>query len=243
MLIHHLTNHVSMRFQANACIAVGDSPIMASAMEEVAEITAKADGLLINLGTPADLRYPAVFTALYAHPTSAIVLDPVGVGVSEKRRAACLEMLASGKVQVLKGNRGEIAALVGEEEWAHGVDSVEKVPTEKIVEQAIALAKKYRVVIVMTGAKDFIVDGKNDRQAFVEGGHPWLAEVSGSGCVLGTIITCFLAENPNYPFEQAKTAVEVYRLCAAEAAMKSQHFGEFPAYLISMLRSVGHDRK
>ena len=41
-LVHNITNYVAMNFTANALLAVGASPVMAHAAEEVAEMSLMA---------------------------------------------------------------------------------------------------------------------------------------------------------------------------------------------------------
>jgi hydroxyethylthiazole kinase len=51
-LIHNITNYVAMNFVANSLLAIGASPIMARAEEEVEEISSKSNALALNLGVP-----------------------------------------------------------------------------------------------------------------------------------------------------------------------------------------------
>ena len=64
-LVHNITNYVVMHYTANALLAVGASPVMAHATEEVAEMTAMAQALVINIGT---LSTPWVEAMLIAAP-------------------------------------------------------------------------------------------------------------------------------------------------------------------------------
>ena len=50
-LVHNITNFVVMNTTANALLAVGASPIMAHAKEELEELIKIADSLVINIGT------------------------------------------------------------------------------------------------------------------------------------------------------------------------------------------------
>lgn len=50
-IIHHITNYVTVNDCANVTLAIGASPIMADAIEEVDEITSISNALLINIGT------------------------------------------------------------------------------------------------------------------------------------------------------------------------------------------------
>ena len=51
-LVHNITNYVAMNFVANSLLAIGASPIMARAEEEVEEISSKSNALALNLGVP-----------------------------------------------------------------------------------------------------------------------------------------------------------------------------------------------
>jgi hydroxyethylthiazole kinase len=50
-LIHHITNFVVMNDSANITLALGASPIMAHAKEELEDLINIADVLYINIGT------------------------------------------------------------------------------------------------------------------------------------------------------------------------------------------------
>ena len=55
-VIHHLTNYVTAGDCANITLCAGASPVMADEADEVAEITANADALVLNLGTIAKCK-------------------------------------------------------------------------------------------------------------------------------------------------------------------------------------------
>ena len=50
-LVHHITNYVTANDCANIVLAVGASPVMADAPEEVEEVVSLSQALVINLGT------------------------------------------------------------------------------------------------------------------------------------------------------------------------------------------------
>ena len=50
-LVHNIANYVSMDVAANALLAIGASPAMVHASEEVVEFAALSDALVINIGT------------------------------------------------------------------------------------------------------------------------------------------------------------------------------------------------
>ena len=50
-LVHNITNVVVTNFTANGLLALGASPVMAYAEEEVEEMAGIADALVLNIGT------------------------------------------------------------------------------------------------------------------------------------------------------------------------------------------------
>src|SRR5256714_9901526 len=50
-LVHQITNYVVMNETANATLALGALPVMAHAIEEVAEMASAAGALVPNIGT------------------------------------------------------------------------------------------------------------------------------------------------------------------------------------------------
>ncbi|MBY0444172.1 MAG: hydroxyethylthiazole kinase, partial [Burkholderiales bacterium] len=66
-LVHCLSNEVVQSITANVLLALGASPAMIVAEEEVAEFAAIADALLINVGT----LYPSRLLAMQKAVTAA----------------------------------------------------------------------------------------------------------------------------------------------------------------------------
>ncbi|HEY9207839.1 MAG TPA: hydroxyethylthiazole kinase, partial [Acidovorax sp.] len=65
-LVHSITNFVVMNYNANALLAVGASPVMAHAQEEVADMVGIAQALVLNIGTLEPDWIRAMKTALLA---------------------------------------------------------------------------------------------------------------------------------------------------------------------------------
>jgi hydroxyethylthiazole kinase len=89
-LVHNITNYVVMNNTANALLAVGASPVMAHASEEVEEMVALAQALVINIGTLSPAWVDAMVKAGRAAKRKQIpiVLDPVGSGATKLRTFA-----------------------------------------------------------------------------------------------------------------------------------------------------------
>ena len=50
-LVHNITNYVAMGVSANVLLALGASPAMVHAVEEVEDFVAISDALVVNIGT------------------------------------------------------------------------------------------------------------------------------------------------------------------------------------------------
>ncbi len=86
-LVHNITNYVVMNNTANALLAIGASPVMAHAVEEVTDMVAISSALVINMGTLSEKWVDAMLLAGKAATEKGIpvVFDPVGVGATPYR--------------------------------------------------------------------------------------------------------------------------------------------------------------
>ena len=86
-LIHCVSNIVTANDCANLALAVGASPRMAQAPEEMAEITAVSAATVLNTGTPSAEKFQScLICCIEAEKRGTpVVLDPVGVGASAWR--------------------------------------------------------------------------------------------------------------------------------------------------------------
>lgn len=78
-LVHSITNFVVMNFNANALLALGASPVMAHAQEEVADMAGIAQALVLNIGTLEPDWIRAMKTALQAARARGIPVASIGV--------------------------------------------------------------------------------------------------------------------------------------------------------------------
>lgn len=194
-LVHHITNGVTISECANITLCFGALPVMAHAVEEVAEMVRSAGALVLNIGTLTPVQVEAMLEAgREANRLGVpIVLDPVGVGATSLRTASALRILEQLKISIVKGNSAEIAVLAGLNAVVRGVEAggVEG----DLLQGAKALAKKYGLTVVATGIADLITDG--ERLAWVENGHPLMGSVVGTGCMGASVVGSFAAVEPD----------------------------------------------
>lgn len=143
--------------------------IMANAPEEVEEITALADGLVLNLGTPNLQTISSMF--LSGKKANAlgipVVLDPVGVGASRLRRETAARLLQEVRFSVIRGNISEIRALAEGSGCPGVVPVAAQQVTEENLTEALDFAGRFArhtgAVVAVSGALDLVCDGSSAR--------------------------------------------------------------------------------
>jgi hydroxyethylthiazole kinase len=234
-LIHNITNFVVMNFTANALLAMGASPVMAHAAEEVEEMVALAGALVLNIGT---LSGEWVDSMLKAGRAAAlrrlpVVLDPVGSGATALRTGSARRIIAEVRPAVIRGNASEVLSLRDADSRTRGVDSRHTV--EDASAAATALAGELGATLAVTGPVDLITDGS--RTLRVENGHALMARVTGTGCAATAAIGAFLAVDPD-PLAAAATALAYFGLAGEVAARGASAPGSFMIALLDALYSV-----
>lgn len=217
-LVHNITNFVVMNNTANALLAIGASPVMAHWVSEVEDMVAIADALVINIGTLDEQWVESMIKAgVAAHNKGIpIIIDPVGAGATRARTTAALEIIKQCHPTIIRGNGSEIMALVDANIRSKGVDS--SAQSGDALSAAQRLATECGAVVVISGATDYITDGK---EIFtVEGGSPIMTSVTGMGCTSTAIIGAFAAVVTS-PIIAATAAMAVMSLAGERAAVHS----------------------
>lgn len=227
-LVHCITNPISINQCANAVLAVGARPMMAEHPDEVGDITATANSLVLNLGNITDARMKSMLISAEIADKNNIpfVIDLVGIACSELRRNFATKLLKNNVPTVIKGNYSEINALYNLEYKSAGVDA-ENLETEYISRVAVKLAQKYGTVVLASGKTDIITDGK--KLVYINNGTPVLAEITGTGCMLGMLCGCYLSVCNN--IYGAITACSVLGICG-ELAETDKGNGSFAVNLM-----------
>ncbi len=204
-LVHNVTNWVAMDLTANALLALGASPVMAHAPDEVEEMTALAGAVVLNMGTLDEPWIASMMTTLYAARKHGrpVVFDPVGAGATHLRTETARRLLEAGGISVLRGNASEIAALAGTAGRTKGVDSLDE--SLQVADAAASLTRRCRVVVV-SGEKDVVV--APDRRCVLANGCALMTRVTGMGCTATALTGAFLAVQPD-PFLAAAHAMAV----------------------------------
>lgn len=247
-LTHCITNSVTINDCANAVLAIGGSPFMAEDAEELEEVVTIADVLVINIGKLSKDQVEAMnISAKTANKTNTpIVLDPVGVGVTDLRNRTTLNLIENYDMAAIRGNISEIKAIaklvgvIDENNTAKGVDvNADDIITEENLpangELIRELAAKLNTTILASGPIDILSDGETT--IAIDNGDDMMPLITGSGCMLSSIVgTCV---GGSTPLEGSLVAILSMNLAGEKARAKvdekDEGTGSFRAYLIDYL--------
>ena len=198
-LIHCITNPISINDCANILLAIGARPIMAEHPKEVAEITAIAKGLALNLGNITDARMASMKISAGVAKDKGIpfVLDLVGLSCSRLRQKYAKELLQIAVPDIIKGNISELRTLLGLPTTpGMGVEAGQKemVTKENALEYAKIFqkqAKEYHTVLLATGPIDLVVS--SSEAYIIANGSSALAAITGTGCMNNVLAGACLA--------------------------------------------------
>ena len=235
-LVHHITNWVTIYDCANVVRAIGALPVMAHAIEESAEMQSIANALVLNIGTLTPGLVESMIAAAkkaneLQHP---VVLDAVGAGATALRTEKAIELLDSVKIDILKGNKSEIAKLAGADVITRGVEAADV--KENISALAKKLALQHSNTVVVTGAQDIVASaaGKN---FLVKNGHSLMGKFVGTGCMAASLIGCFAAVEADYAKASA-AALSCFGIAGELAAKKAKAPAVFKQQLFDELYNL-----
>jgi len=234
-LIHNITNLVSMNYTANSLLAMGASPVMGHAENEVEEMVSLAGALILNLGT---LTNDLVLSMIKAGKAASrrktpIILDPVGAGATSFRTASTQKIIAETNISVLRSNASEVLSLCHNDSKTKGVDSVHAV--DDAAQTAKVFASELKMTLAITGPVDFITEG--NRVYHVSNGHPLMACVTGTGCAATATIGAFMAVDPD-PVSATVTALAYFGLAGEIAGESASAPGSFMIGMLDALYTI-----
>jgi hydroxyethylthiazole kinase len=238
-LVHNITNYVVMNNTANALLALGASPVMAHAVEEVEAMVGLAKqvggALVINIGTLSQRWIEAMAKAMHAAAEQQvpIVFDPVGAGATSYRTIACKDLLEVARPAIIRGNASEVMALLDSAVQTKGVDSASG--TGDAAASARELAQLYGCVVCVSGETDLVDDGQQSMT--VRQGDPLMARVTGLGCTASALCGAFAAVQPD-ALRAAAHAMAVMGICGEIAAEQAAGPGTLQLHFLDALHNL-----
>ncbi|KEH93944.1 hydroxyethylthiazole kinase [Clostridium massiliodielmoense] len=228
-LVQSITNYVTINDCANILLAYGASPAMVEAYDESYDFAKLASCIYINLGTLTREQEQAILMACISAKNNNIpvVLDPVACGAIPHKISLIKKLFEMGRVDIIKGNIGEIKSLAGYNAKTRGVDSIDN--GNDSIDACILLAKKYNCIVAATGVEDIVTDGK--RTALIQNGTKMLTLVTGAGCMVGAL-TAATASVEDDKFIATITSILSMNLAAEHAEKEVIGPGSFKVKLI-----------
>lgn len=211
-LIHCITNHVTSNDCANILYAIGAKPIMADFISDIKEITPVCDTLYINIGTLNKQKINSInkSTKIANKNSIPVLLDLVGISASSFRLNFAKKLLKTRKISVIKGNVSEIKTLYCGCKSHTGIDAdikdrLEDKNTFFFASILKDLAKKLNCFVIVTGKNDLISNG--EKKCIIKNGHKMMEYVTGTGCMLGALLSAFISANQNDMFLSCVTGL------------------------------------
>lgn len=237
-LVHNVTNWVVMDLTANALLALGASPVMAHAVEEVEEMVALAGAVVLNMGTLDESWIASMAATLDAARKHGkpVVFDPVGAGATRLRTQTARRLVEAGGVSVIRGNASEIAALAGTAGRTKGVDSLDE--SLEVADAAAGLLPLCDVVVI-SGEKDVVV--ARDRRCVLGNGCAMMTRVTGMGCTATVLVGAFLAVQPD-PFLASAHAMAVMGIAGELARDISAGPGSLRMHFLDALYDLDKEK-
>lgn len=231
-LVHNITNFVVMNNTANALLAVGASPVMAHAIDEIDQVVSLAGALVINIGTlSTDWANSMLRAADRANERQTPwVLDPVGAGISTLRNDTLLQLLNRNPT-VIRGNASEILAMhqMGTP-GGKGVDSTQS--SDQALQAAKDLNQRYGSTVCVSGKIDYVVS--DTRSAAIHNGHQLMQKVTGLGCTASALIGAFLALKGDV-FQETVSGMAITSLAGERAASVAEGPGTLQLHFYDCL--------
>lgn len=237
-VVHNITNYVAMNNSANALLAIGASPVMAHAEEEMEEMVGIAAALVINIGTLSEAWISSMFEAAHQARIRGIplVLDPVGVGATSYRTQTAKELISAEPPAIIRGNASEIMALFDEKTKTKGVDSAASSHDAVAIAQKISASNK--CVVCISGETDYVVEG--DKVIKIHNGHPLMTRVTGLGCTASALCGAFAAVVKDTHVAVAQ-AMAVMGIAGEMAAQKADGPGSLQMHFLDILYNLSQD--
>lgn len=240
-LIHHITNLVTINDCANIVLAIGASPVMAMDINEVEEVVAISQALVLNMGTlNENIVKSMILAGKKANQLNIpIILDPVGVGISNFRKESAKKIIENMKISIIKGNQSEIKTLYGMEVDCKGVDSIERQDIDELKNISKGLSKQTNSVIVTTGKIDVI--SFLEETILVDRGNEILTNITGTGCMTTSLIGSYAAVTNNM-LDAALAGVQSMNIAGEIAYDKMKKVGggvgSFKVFLIDAAQNI-----
>ena len=234
-LVHNITNYVVMNNTANALLAIGASPVMAHAIEELDEMVKIASALVINIGTLDNQLISSMYEALNAARDykTPVILDPVGAGATKLRTKTVGHLLNKYKPDIICGNGSEIIAMAGSTYTTKGVDSLSS--SDDAVESGKKIAERFDTTVIISGKIDYIINAEKTMK--VHNGVEMMGRITGMGCTASALAGAFVGVNDS-AFDAALGTMVTLGIAGEIGARDAKGPGSLQMYILDALYNL-----
>jgi hydroxyethylthiazole kinase len=235
-VVYNIISEHDACFTANSLLAFGASPIINGAVEEVAELTGKADAVILNINLPEQVLFNKITTVGKTANKHKIPLiyDAAGAISSSYRKQLSQQLLNEFSPSVIRGDAFEIVHLI-EENSGKSAERIEL--NSNKCELALQAAIQLSAIIVITGREHIVSDGISTY--IVHNSDALLAKLAASDSLLTAIIGSCAAVEKN--LIEATVSALLYNGVAAEIAAnktEGQGPGNFQIEFINQLALI-----
>ena len=222
-LVQCITNFVTVNDCANIILAAGGSPSMSQDIREVEESVCRSAALVCNMGA-IDFTESMIVAGKKANSFGIpVILDPVAAGGTSLRREVSKRLLEEVHFTAIRGNASEIRYLAGEAARGSGVDvAVEDAITDENISGMVEIAGRLAVntgsIVAVSGPIDVITD--REKTVLLRNGCATMARITGSGCMLTSLIGAFCGSNREDYFSAVCCAMAVMGISGEMAEKK-----------------------
>ncbi len=162
-LIHCISNSVFFRNLEKSVINYNGNPIISSSIEEYAEITSKANSLIVTLNDLSEEKIEAIEKSIRIARRKAIpvVMDILGVNISFLSKEIALRFINRYNINIVIGKLEEFKVLIlKKDKLSKSISSNYKIKEDIEFRKSLrSFSKLYRTILIVKSNEYYLTDG------------------------------------------------------------------------------------
>ncbi|WP_288221735.1 hydroxyethylthiazole kinase [uncultured Clostridium sp.] len=162
-LIHCISNSVFFRNLEKSVINYNGNPIISSSLEEYAEITSKANSLIVTLNDLSEDKIEAIEKSIRIARRKAIpvVMDILGVNISFLSKEIALRFINRYNINIVIGKLEEFKVLIlKKDKLSKSISSNYKIKEDIEFRKSLrSFSKLYRTILIVKSNEYYLTDG------------------------------------------------------------------------------------
>ncbi|WP_066890990.1 hydroxyethylthiazole kinase [Clostridium nigeriense] len=162
-LIHCISNSVFFRNLEKSVINYNGNPIISSSIEEYAEITSKANSLMVTLNDLSEEKIEAIEKSIRIARRKAIpvVMDILGVNISFLSKEIALRFINRYNINIVIGKLEEFKVLIlKKDKLSKSISSNYKIKEDIEFRKSLrSFSKLYRTILIVKSNEYYLTDG------------------------------------------------------------------------------------